>query len=254
MKITLAQIAPTLNKQSNISTHINHIKKSISKSDLIIFPELSLNGYTLMDSVYDDAFRVDELKKFENLSKDIDILLGCALWDSGKIYNSAIYFSKGKIKHIHYKNSLPNYGLFEEARYFFAGDELHSFDSDFGKSLVVICEDLWSASMIQKIVDKNVDIIYVISASPTRDIGELGLGIEDKWNALLKSTALLSGASVVYLNRVGFEDGLGFWGGSKIVDTQANIAIKLDLYDEAIKTISINQSISKVQKYMLRHN
>jgi omega-amidase len=253
MNITIAQIAPTLNRVKNITRHYEIIKENMAKSDLIIFPELSLNGYTLMDAVYDDAFKVEELARFEDLSSDVDILLGCALWKDQKIYNTAIYFSEGKTKHIHYKNQLPNYGLFEEARYFFAGRELESFETAFGRTVSVVCEDLWSASMIERIVSLNPDIIYVIAASPTRDIGDDGLGIEDRWNSLLKSTALLSGASVIHVNRVGFEDGLGFWGGSKIIDASGAIQTSLELHDEQIKTYNINKTISSVQKYMLRH-
>jgi predicted amidohydrolase len=252
MNITMAQIAPTLNKAYNIDRHIDLIKSNLSKSDLVVFPELSLNGYMLMDSVYDDAFELEELKRFKSLSKDIDILLGCALWNNQKIYNSAIYFSNGNIKHIHFKNQLPNYGLFEEARYFFAGDEVVSFNNRFGKSMVIICEDLWNPATIQTIAQQNIDLLFVISASPTRDIDDNGIGIEDKWNSLLKTTAILSGANIVYLNRVGFEDGLGFWGGSKIIDSNANIIIEFDLFDENIKNIKIDKTISKIQKYMSR--
>jgi len=239
MKITLAQIAPTLNREKNYRLHIEYIQSNISKSSMIIFPELSLSGYMLMDAIYEDAYKVEELKKFETLSLDIDLIIGCALWSESRIYNSAIYFSKGSIKHIHYKNTLPNYGMFEEKRYFFSGDILNSFDTKLGKSMVVICEDLWSSKNIDIIVKSKISILFVISASPTRGFEDNGLSIEDKWNSILKTTAILSGATIIYVNRVGFEDGLGFWGGSRVISGDGKIISRCKLFNEQSMHINI---------------
>lgn len=254
MKITLAQIAPTLNKEKNLKRHIELINESKIDSSLIIFPELSLNGYMMMDGVYEDAYRLHELSQIKELSKDIDILLGCALWEESKIYNSAIYFTQGEITQIHHKNVLPNYGMFEEARYFFKGSHIKAFDSLGLRSVVLICEDIWSSATIDEVVKINPDIIYVISASPTRGFEDDKLLIDEQWSSILKTTALLSGAGLVYVNRVGFEDGMGFWGGSQVITPNSKILKKGELFEEDIFTVNYDSSLSKISKYMLRHN
>ena len=252
MRVALSQISPKLSKD-NISLHIKEIKKVKDDADVIIFPELSLNGYLLMDRVYEDSFKIEELEVFKELSNEIDIILGCALRENHKIYNSAVYFSKGEILHIHHKNILPNYGMFEEARFFFKGQELNSFETNIGKSMVVICEDMWSSNTIDTIVKNRPELVYVISNSPARGFEDDGLEIEKKWKSILKTTALLSGANVVFVNRVGFEDGVGFWGGSMIVGADGLLKNKMELFKPKTEIFTINKNLSNMQKYMLRN-
>jgi len=252
MKITLSQISPKLSqKEYNISYHERVILKS--EADVVVFPELSLSGYLLMDRVYDDAYSLDELEVFKSLSKEKDIVLGCALKDEHRVFNASLYFSEGEIKHIHYKNNLPNYGMFEEARFFFRGSGIESFETKYGKAVLAVCEDLWSSKNIDSICDMKPDIVYVIANSPARGFTDDGLDIEKKWKSILKTTALLSGANVIFVNRVGFEDGLGFWGGSMVVGADGLLKHSLDFFDEKIESVSIERNLSEMQKYMLRN-
>ena len=252
MKVSLAQIKPKLSKD-NIKKHTYYIKKAIEDgADIIIFPELSLNGYTLMDLVYEDAYTLDELNGFKELSIDIDIILGAALRDGHKIYNSAIYFSQGKIINIYHKNSLPNYGMFQEARFFFSGSTLEPFETKFGSAVTVICEDLWNSKIIDKIVSIKPDMIYVLSASPARGFSEEGLEIEQRWHSILSTTSSLSGTHTIFVNRVGFEDGLGFWGGSRVIDPRGMLQIKAKLFEEELLNTILDRQLSYTQKYMLR--
>ena len=253
MKVALAQISPKLSKD-NKTLHIEKIEIVKDKADIIVFPELSLNGYLLMDRVYEDAFGLDEFEEFKALSHDIDIVLGCALRDEYKVFNSALYFSDGEIKHIHYKNHLPNYGMFEEARFFFSGKEIEAFDTKFGKSMCVICEDMWSSKTIDRIATIKPEVLYVIANSPARDFLDDGeLAITKKWKSVLKTTAILSGANIVFVNRIGFEDGLGFWGGSMIVGADGLLKERLPLFDESVEIFELNKNLSNMQKYMLRN-
>jgi predicted amidohydrolase len=252
MKVTLSQIAPKLNKE-NMALHIDIINANIGKSDLIIFPELSLNGYLLMDAVYDNCYMIDELEIFKNLSKSIDIIIGVVLKIGDKIYNSSVYFSNKEVVSIHNKNHLPNYGMFEESRYFFASNHINVFDTKFGKSAMIICEDLWNSKTMDFLANLSLDNVFVTAASPSRNFSNKGLLIKEQWYSILKTTALYSGANVIFVNRVGFEDGLGFWGGSCIVTPSSEILESLELFDESIETIEIDESLSKNAKYMLRH-
>ncbi len=254
MKISLAQIKPKLSKD-NIQKHIRYIDRAIrDNANIVIFPELSLNGYMLMDLVYEDAYDVKELQIFEELSLQIDIIVGTALRVGHKIYNSAVYFSKGKVINVYHKNSLPNYGMFQEARFFFAGDSLELFETRFGSAVTVICEDLWNSKIIDKIVSLKPDMIYVLSASPSRGFGEEGLEIEQRWQSILSTTSSLSGTYTVFVNRVGYEDGLGFWGGSRVVNPKGILQTKAKLFEEELLSVKLDRQLSYTQKYLLRIN
>ena len=253
MKIALSQISPKLSRD-NFDLHENAIREVSSIADVIVFPELSMNGYMLMDSVYEDAFLLGELSLFEELSKDIDIIIGAATKEEHKIYNSALYFSEGKLVSIHHKNNLPNYGMFQESRFFFAGEALKSFETNHGKVMMVVCEDLWSSKVIDEISMQKPDIVYVIANSPARGFTEDDLEIEKKWRRILSTTAILSGAHVIFVNRVGFEDGLGFWGKSMIFNSEGVITRSAKMFERDMLIGTVDHKLSKVQKYLLRAN
>lgn len=238
MRVTLAQTSPKLNR-SNIKDVISIINNHKSDSDLILFAELSLNGYLLQDKLYEDAWNIDELDIFKELSLDLDIAIGAAIKDEECFRNAALYFSNGKLLSKHYKVHLPNYGMFEEARYFRAGNVFESFMSRFGKVSMVVCEDLWHKNVHDDLIKENPDYILALVASPARGFSNSGLEIEDKWYEIIKTVAFECKAKLVFVNRVGFEDGLGFWGGSCIVDENSNILHKLPRYKKVVKTFEI---------------
>lgn len=239
MRITLAQIAPKLNR-TNLWDAVAILQELKGKSDLVVFPELSLNGYMLQDKLCEDAYSPEELKVLKELSKDIDIVVGAAIRDNSDEYkNSALYFSQGKMIAKHDKVHLPNYGMFEEARYFSAGDDFSSFYVKEIKISMVVCEDLWHQSTIDKLSKMSVDLVIVLAASPARGFNNSNLEIEDKWYKILRTCAKESNAKVIFVNRVGFEDGLGFWGGSCIVDEKEEILFKLSRYKIEIQTFEI---------------
>jgi len=238
MRVTLVQSSPKLNR-SNLDDIIQTIKEHKEDSDLIVFPELSLNGYMLQDKLYEDAWKLDELKELKDLSNEVDIVVGGAIRDSKVFRNSALYFSNGELLSQHNKVHLPNYGMFEEARYFSAGNVFDGFITDHGKISMLVCEDLWHAGVHHQLFDENPDYIIALVASPARGFEDDGLLIEDQWYALLKSVALHCDAKVVFVNRVGFEDGLGFWGGSCIVDRSARVLHKLPHYKTVTQTFKI---------------
>ena len=238
MRITLAQTSPKLNR-SNLESIISTVNQFKDESDLVVFPELSLNGYMLQDKLYEDAWNIDELEELEAASKNIDIVVGAAIKDGAVFRNAALYFSEGKLLSQHNKVHLPNYGMFEEARYFEAGDIFDSFISKYGKISMLVCEDLWHKSAHHDLINENPDYIIGLVASPARGFNDNGLEIEDKWYDIIKTIAGECSAKVVFVNRVGFEDGLGFWGGSCIVDENSEIKHKLPHYEEKIKTFNI---------------
>ena len=163
MRVTLAQTSPKLNT-SNLDEICKIIEDYKDSSDLIVFPELSLNGYLLQDKLYEDAWEIEKLDKLKNLSKYIDIVVGGAIKDEDSFRNAALYFSNGKLLSQHNKVHLPNYGMFEEARYFEAGKVFESFESEFGKTSMLVCEDLWHEGVHRDLIKENPDLVIVLVA------------------------------------------------------------------------------------------
>jgi predicted amidohydrolase len=247
--MVLVQNIPKLKKMS-----FDKFEEELSKidSDVVVFSELALNGYMLKDAVFEDAYAMSEIEKFATLSEKKDIVFGCVLKIGHKIYNSAVYCNNGKVLHVHHKNILPNYGLFQEARFFFEGETIESFETDFGEVMMVICEEMFSAKVIEKIASTKPQLLIVLSNSPARGFEDDKLLIEHQWNSLLSSSAILSGANVVFVNRVGFEDGLGFWGGSRHINPKGEVVKKAKLFEKEFLHVEIDKHISKTQKYLLR--
>lgn len=251
MKVALIQSAPKLNR-SNLQVVLALIDEN-HDADVVVFPELALSGYMLQDKLYEDAWTIDELDSLARASEKCDIVIGAAIWDDGHVFNSALYYSGGKLIHVHHKNHLPTYGMFEEGRYFAAGDAIKSFSTGYGEAIMVVCEDLWRAETISAIAASEAEVVYVLAASPARGFEENGLVIEAQWDALLKATALLSHNYVVFVNRVGFEDGLGFWGGSRVVTPMGETEYLLGLFEPEQKTCSLDGNLKKLGRYLAKH-
>jgi len=238
MKVTLAQTNPKLSR-INLEDSVRIIEEYIGKTELIVFPELSLSGYLLQDKLLEDGWNVDEFTVLEKLSLHVDIVVGCAVREDEYFTNSALYFSGGKLVSKHNKVHLPNYGMFEEARYFEGGNKFESFELNNSKISMVICEDLWHKEVHKSLIAENPDLIIALVASPARGFYDNGLEIQNKWYEIIKTVAKECKAKLVFVNRVGFEDGLGFWGGSCVVNEDANIVHQLPLFKETIKTVEV---------------
>jgi predicted amidohydrolase len=236
MNITLVQNAPKLSR-ANLDFVVQEVLTC--KSDVIVFAELSLNGYLLQDKLLEDAFLIEELTRLKEASIKIDIVIGAAINIDNEYFNCALYFSKGELVNLHKKVHLPNYGMFEEARYFYSGNGFECFNTSYGTAAMLVCEDLWHPNTVSELYTKRPKIVYALAASPARGFKDDSLVIQEQWYSLIKSLALHCNTKVVFVNRVGFEDGLGFWGGSCVVDNNAQIIHALPLFDTKIETLEV---------------
>ncbi len=246
IKISTVQLNTVLGDiDRNLEKHYQYIEQAIDeKSDVIVFPELSLTGYSLKDAVSDVALpsndkKYDELKK---LSRHISIIVGAVELDTSfKIFNSGYFFENGGLLAKHRKVYLPAYGLFEEDRYFSAGQRFRAFDSKLGRFGLLICEDMWHPTSGIILAQDGATLLFVTAAGVAR-----GVGTDSKpenvatWEALNKSLAIYSTSYIIFSNRVGLEDGLSFWGGSEIVDPSGHRNEKAPYFDEHIFHADIN--------------
>lgn len=221
--IALAQIKPKL---GCIADNLSLIEEKTAlaiheKADLIVFPELALTGYFLKDLVPDVALSLDspQIALLRKLSADIAIAVGFVESTADyRFYNSAVFLDKGEIVHLHRKVYLPTYGLFDEQRYLARGDRFRAFDSRFGRLGLLICEDLWHLSAPYILAMDGATTLICLSSSPGRGLTDNEqLGSTSAWQRLTATTATFLNARVLYCNRVGYEDGINFWGGSEAV-------------------------------------
>lgn len=248
MKIALAQISPKLGETDrNFNMHFEYIQKAKKRNvNLLIFPELSLTGYTLKDMAEEIAFdpHADpRFKKLVRLSDEISLVVGFVeKKERGAIYNSAAFIAQGKISHIHRKVYLPTYGMFEELKFFSQGKNFHVFPTSFGKAGLLICYDFLHISSSYLLSLGGAEIIIAISAAPGRGIFEdEGYASTRMWELMGEAVSHFFQSFVVYCNRVGFEDGKSFAGGSFIYNPGGKLAAKSPYVEEdfLVKEIDI---------------
>jgi NAD+ synthase (glutamine-hydrolysing) len=253
IKLGLAQINPKLgDTATNLNKHLAMIEQAAAQGvQLLMFPELSLTGYTLQDMVYEVAHHptADDpvFKPLLDASRTlaIDLTVGFVEEDSRhRFYISQAYLSGGAVIHVHHKVYLPTYGMFDEGRYFAWGDTVQAFDTRFGRLGMLICEDFWHASPPYLLWIDGADLLLLHSASPGRGLDDGSKLRSARWvEQINQAYASLFTSFVAHCNRVGFEDGLNFWGGSSIVDPDGEFMANGPYFDEAllVHEIDLNQ-------------
>lgn len=236
--VALAQIKPKLGcVADNLELVESAVEKGIKeRAGVVIFPELALTGYFLKDLVPEVALSIDspEIARLLALSRHISIAVGFVeVTADYRFYNAALYLEEGEIRHRHRKVYLPTYGLFDEQRYMARGLRLRSFDTRFGRMGILICEDMWHLSASYILAIDGATTIICLSSSPGRGImDEEDLGSTSAWQKLNATTAMFLNSRVLYCNRVGYEDGVNFWGGSEAVGPNGEVIARGNILDE----------------------
>jgi len=238
MKISLAQINPTVGDiQSNYKLIVKHAKiAQKSNAEILITPELSICGYPPEDLLLNKAF-IEEcnngLLKIAKKFPKLKIIVGHPRSVKGLLFNSASILYKGKIEKTYDKQILPNYGVFDEKRYFKSGDKSLIFSHKGRKFGLLICEDIWVKGPIEKL--NNIDYIICINASPY-EINKRESRIKE-----LKKIIASNNFTLIYLNLVGGQDDLLFDGGSFIYNRQYGLVDRLEQFESINKIININE-------------
>jgi predicted amidohydrolase len=251
LNLALAQISTRLGDvESNLEKHLDYIEQAKKqKADLLVFPELSLTGYVLQDLVASVAHKPTEndpvFKQLLKASRDLDLVVGFVDEDSRhRFFIASAYLSEGKVVHVHHKVYLPTYGLFDEGRFFAWGDAVRSFDTRFGRMGMLICEDFWHVSPPYLLWLDGADIMLFSSASPGRGLTDREKLESARWvERVNKAYASMFTSFVAHSNRVGFEDGLLFWGGATVNDPNGELLAQGPYFEEAltIAELDLNQ-------------
>ncbi len=265
-RIALAQATAILgNVSANAANHIALAKEAITeKADAIVFPELSLTGYTLRDLNLEVALNPETselLSDLRTLSKQITIICGgVERTSNGGVYNSAFIFEDGGLKHTHHKIYPPTYGIFEEQRYFLRGNTARVFDSSkLGRIGVLVCEDLWHPSLPYLLTYQGAKLIVTIAASPTR-MGETSPDLDQSIPANYhinrehhSTYARLFSVFMAFINRVGVEDGVNFWGGSELVAPSGEVVKRAKFFDEDLVITDLDHNAIERSRQHSRH-
>jgi predicted amidohydrolase len=232
VKVALAQISCTKgNKKENIKKMEKHVLEAKKQgAHLIIFPELSLTDYVVRDQIYELAETVPgpSTKAMETIAKkhNMHIIFGMPeLSDKAQaiIYNTAVFVGPqgfiGKYRKMH----LPTHSVFEEKRYFRPGYQTATFETEIGKIGLIICYDIFFPEVCRLTRLKGAQLIVCISASPAVR--------KTFFETLTMARAIENTVFLAYVNLVGIENGLQFWGGSRVIGPQGKL-LACAKYDE----------------------
>ncbi len=218
-------------------------------ADLVVFPELALNGYPVQDL----ALRLDFLKSTEESlneiadftrGKNVTVLLGALTYDVDS-RDSLVILRNGEILAVYNKVKLPNYSVHDEFRYFRPGNSYVIIETPEGSIGLAVCEDIWNTSgPVEVYSSLNVDAVVSVSASPYT-MGKIHLR-----KAYLSSKAFEHSIWIVYTNLVGTQDELVFDGSSMIVDPTGNVLLKLESFEEDFAVVDIDLVRSKREKLL----
>ena len=233
INVALAQISCKIgDKEHNLDVMKKNIKQAKNQgANLVVFPELALTGYVCRDILYELAEPVPKgksIRRLEEVAKNeaIHVVFG-ALERSEKahatLYNTAVLLGPNGFIGKYQKMHLPTHSVFEEKRYFRLGYQTPVFETEIGKLGLIICYDVFFPEITRLLRLKGSQLIICISASP---------GVRREFfETLTVARAIENTAFLVYVNLVGVENGLQFWGGSRIVAPTGKIVSQAK-YDE----------------------
>ncbi|HJN16188.1 MAG TPA: nitrilase-related carbon-nitrogen hydrolase [Armatimonadota bacterium] len=244
-RVRLAQITPTLGDvEANLERHLEIIGDAESADiDLVVFPEMSLCGYHVRDLAAEVAL-VDgspQLGALAAATTKTSAVVGYVAESlSYELHVAAGYFDTGNLLHVHHKIYLPTYGMFDEQRYFANGHHVRAFDARLAPMGMLICEDVWHPSNPYILAHDGAQVIVVIANSPARGPRDGSWDTAEAYEAMLRTYAELFGCYVIFVNRVGYEEGIHFWGGSRVIAPSGAEAARAPLGEEALVDATID--------------
>jgi len=263
MKVTIGQINTTNGDfEGNIAKILGAIEKAKADgSDLIVFPEVCIHGYTSQDWFQDRDVIESALRPLEQIipaTVGITAVVGTIRPnednDGRRLYNSAAVISNGELVRFVDKSLLPEYDVFDDPRYFEPNEktdgivEITTRDGKTKRLGVVVCEDFWNDKTFwkdrlydidpaEKVIQQGAEILIAINASPYNK-GKIKLRCE-----MVSHRARLAKTPIVFVNLVGGNDGIIFDGASLIADSQGDIILQAAAFEEFVETVEINDAL-----------
>ncbi|WP_028387560.1 NAD+ synthase [Legionella fairfieldensis] len=235
LAILMAQINPVVGAiEANAEKIVSIIQREQQRHELILFPELVLTGYPPEDLLFRKALydRVENaLQKIKESTEDCYVIVGHPCFEKGNCFNAASVIHRGKQIAVYRKQKLPNYGVFDEYRYFKPGPaETCILDIKGYRLGLCICEDVWQTGPVEQIANAGAEVMLCINASPFD---------YDKPNQRLQllKTHARHGMAVIYVNQFGGQDELVFDGQSFALNNQGTLCAQAPAFREQLQTV-----------------
>lgn len=238
LKLAMAQLNWVVGDIEGNCERMLSTVKAQEEADLVMFSELALCGYSPEDLLFRPDFQQrceTQLMRLEQASKKTAIVVGHPWWQNGKIYNALSFFYKGELQARYFKQQLPNYGVFDEKRYFQQGNERCVVPFKGYHLGLLICEDIWINEPIDALKQAGADLVLSINASPyNREKPHVR-------TQLIKEHCQRTHLPVIYLNQIGGQDELVFDGCSKVFDERGTITHRLAAFDEQTAVVELDE-------------
>jgi predicted amidohydrolase len=244
MRVALAQIDSIL---GDTEENLRRSKEVVAEAkdrgaDLTVFPELSLSGYALGELGDDVAIEVqsEPIISLAEAAGEMAVVVGfCEEGRGFHTYNSAAYLEGGSIRHLHRKLYLPNYRIYEERKHYNPGQSMRAFDTRFGRMAMLICNDAWQTFLPFIAVQDGAQVLIIPADSGSYPYPQL-LDTKSYWRGITRFYARMLESYVIFVNRVGQQDNLVFWGYSHVVDPWGTVVAEGPLHEEALITADID--------------
>jgi predicted amidohydrolase len=244
MRVALAQIDSIL---GDTEENLRRSKAVVAEAkdrgaDLTVFPELSLSGYALGELGDDVAIEAqsEPIISLAEAAGEMAVVVGfCEEGRGFHTYNSAAYLEGGSIRHLHRKLFLPNYRIYEERKHYNPGQSMRAFDTRFGRMAMLICNDAWQTFLPFIAVQDGAQVLIIPADSGSYPYPEL-LDTKSYWRGITRFYARMLESYVIFVNRVGQQDNLVFWGYSHVVDPWGTVVAEGPLHEEALITADID--------------
>ena len=217
-------------------------------ADLVVLPELALSGYRVGDAADDLSLARDDERLAALVAEagDAAIVVGFAERTRLHVYNAAAYFEAGALVHLHRKLYLPTYGIYEERKHFSPGGSLRAFDARLGRLAMLVCNDAWQLPLPFLAVQDGAEILLVPAASAAASYPG-SLDTRSYWRDITRFYGRMLESYVVFVNRVGREEGLEFWGGSHVVDPCGDVVAAAD-HEETVLVCEVDLAAVRARR------
>ncbi len=258
-RVALAQIAPRLGALDENLALIRERATAAAGdgAQLIVFPELALTGYLLSDLVPEVAVRADD-QRLLALGQGLgDALVAVGFLEETRAHrycNSVALLRGGELVGLHRKLYLPTYGLFDEGRFTRTGHRIRTVEvgDPLHRVGLSVCEDFWHPFVPMLQAHDGALLLVNVAAGPARSPGSAsGLAAIGSWHKMQETYALLGTVGIAFCNRVGNEEGLTFWGGSRLLGPDGSVLAEAPLYEEALVIGTLETDDLRMQRYSL---
>jgi len=246
LRVGVAQVSAVVGEtEKNLEKHLELIDRARSRGiDLLVFPELSLNGYPMRRTDFHEgalSLKSEIIEKLARACRDITVVVGLLEETlAAQFYNSCYVLRDGEVVHIHRKLNLATYGNLEEGKYFAQGRYVASIEvSGWWRICVLICADLWNPALVH-LAALHGTTLLVAPINSARGAVSSTFSNPVGWDITTRFYAMMYGMPIIMANRIGRDEGLEFWGGSRIIDPYGQTVAEIPPNDETLLEASLD--------------